>query len=228
MRTKFQKFCAHTCREADPRTTVSQGGWLENEEQIFFSWTFRPQLLGGSGGQPDSTDLVEEVRFLCDGSQSCGDKKHAKLVITMAAVKWGFGMLDIVLHDSGGVVRGGADSSNFSLPIHGTARTQLYATYSRLQVRAHTHRHAGIERLFICLCCPSLCLSVSLSAVSFYANQPTIRLAVQLPCDLFASTRQWLIPLVLTKGTSCFGAYEWETGQSAFQSYVYNVATLRR
>ena len=91
--------------------------------------------------------------------------------------------------------------------------------------RAHTHRHAGIERLFISL---SLCLSVSLSAVSFYDNQPTIRLAVQLPCDLFASTLQCLIPLVLTTGTSCFGAYEWESGESAFQSYVYNVATLRR
>ena len=45
--------------------------------------------------------------------------------------------------------------------------------------------------------------------VQFYDGPPTVRLAVQLPCDLEESAKECPVALTLTKGSSCVGTYRW-------------------
>ena len=90
-------------------------------------------------------------------------------------------------------------------------------------------QHGGVDSSVVSL-------NVSVTALN---APPTIRVATQLPCDLASSARECSYPngsvgtLTLTKGSSCFGEYDWVAesfllpGEHPGLAVPFDVAVLR-
>ncbi|MGB1593161.1 MAG: hypothetical protein ACPIOQ_10440 [Promethearchaeia archaeon] len=90
-------------------------------------------------------------------------------------------------------------------------------------------QHGGVDSSVVSL-------NVSVTALN---APPTIRVATQLPCDLASSARECSYPngsvgtLTLTKGSSCFGEYDWVSesfllpGEHPGLAVPFDVAVLR-